>query len=132
LAPRDVAVGFNAGATRLAHCAPPSPPRRFLASNLPSAGDLSTRTLASLGLAGRALAGGGRHGGIERHSGLARASLGLGRGAFAAGGSESGGSTSSRESSPAPGGGRAVGWRLVTVPDTSTALDAFRWVRVVG
>lgn len=116
---------------------------RFLAANLASAPELNHSTLAVLGLAGRALASGCRsHGGggsgggaTERHSALARSSrladadphcTGSGGSAGSCGSNGLGRTQEQHGHGHSSGGGRAVGWRLVTVPESATALDALR------
>ncbi|KAI8474398.1 MAG: hypothetical protein J3K34DRAFT_518143 [Monoraphidium minutum] len=125
---------------------------RFLAANLPAAGNLAHSSLAALGLAGRALAGSCRisssgGGGGERHSSLARAALmsthegsalphsplsGGGGGGSSGGAGGSGHGHSHGHGHGHGGCGRAVGWRLVTVPETATALDSLRIMHAKG
>lgn len=109
-----------------------------------SLNELTSNTIAALGLAGRALAG--RRSSGNSHSNLAHrpGSCKEARGCSTLGGSfkeakgrsmlsgscSSGGGSSCGDSSQGgsgQGAGRAVGWRLATVPESASALDAFRW-----
>lgn len=106
---------------------------RFIADNLPATGELARTTLAALGLAGRALAGRRSNNGapstLAGHSGLARNSS---RATEQAQGYclVAGGGPCGREQQDihghVPGTGRSVGWRLATIPEGASALDALR------
>jgi hypothetical protein len=86
---------------------------KFVAAHLGCARELAAASIATLGLAGRTLAG--RSAGTQAHSLLSRVA---------------------GPAAPPPGvaavhghhgSGRGVGWRLTTVSEAATALDAFRW-----
>jgi CBS domain-containing protein len=106
---------------------------RFLSANLGAAGDLVRKPLAALGLAGRALAI--HRAGAPGHSALSHSSLGrvttpASDAAAPCGGTSSSGGAPQQQQQHH--GGRGVGWRLATVPEAASAVDAFRSLNAKG
>ena len=119
---------------------------KFLAAGaLGASPALAHATLASLGLAGRAICAAGAGGGVGGGSTLlplgapgaaSRTSAGPSRMCVSSGGCTSSGSAAAamqqHASTNGSGGARGVGWRLATVPQAASALDAFRACHAKG